>query len=509
MRHLPSWMILGALVLLFVAAQFIRSTGSAPADDATDAKKPPLFQGWPDPKVVLVLTGLLDGYMEPCGCSGKENLQGGLSRRDSFLGTLADKKWPVVPMDVGGIVKRFGKQSELKYQVIMVDGLTKMGYKAIGFGPADLRLSAIELLPIVGGGATPVVSANIGLLQFDAQTVPYFKVIEAGGKKIGVTSIVGDEYRRPFVNAADGQSVDSDIKSKPADQAIAEVLPRLQAAKCDVLVLLSHATIAESQALAKKFPQFNVVVSAGGADVPPAEAAFVPGTKTRLIEVGHKGMYAIALGLYDDLNQIRYERVPLDSRFDESKRMKQPMAGLQDGLKALGLEGLGVKPLQHLSGKTFVGSKVCGDCHTKAYAIWEQTPHAHALETLVKLDPSREFDPECISCHVTGWEPQKFYPFVGGYLSQAKTPLLAGNGCENCHGPGSKHAAAEAGEIKASDADVKRFRDEMRLSLATPESRRKAIDNCLQCHDIDNSIGFKNGDAFDAYWEKVKHKGKD
>jgi hypothetical protein len=31
----------------------------------------------------------------------------------------------------------------------------------------------------------------------------------------------------------------------------------------------------------------------------------------------------------------------------------------------------------------------------------------------------------------------------------------------------------------------------------------------LQCHDIDNSIGFKGGDAFDAYWEKVKHSGTD
>jgi hypothetical protein len=499
-RHLPSWMILGALVLLFVAAQFVRLTQSAPAGDVADAKKAPLFQGWPDPKVVLVLTGLVDGYMEPCGCSGKENLQGGLSRRDSFLVTLAEKKWPVVPMDLGGIVKRFGKQAELKYQA-MVDGLTKMGYKAIGFGPADLRLSAIELLPIVGGDETPFVSANVGLLQFDEQTVPFFKVIEAGGKKIGVTSVLGDEYRRTVS--------DSEIKAKPADQAIAEVLPRLQAAKCDVLVLLSHATIAESQALAKKFPQFHVVVSAGGADVPPAEPAFVPGTKTRLIEVGHKGMYAIVLGLYDDPNQVRYERVPLDTRFGDSKRMTQTMAGLQDQLKELGLEGLGIKPALHRSGKTFVGSNVCGDCHTKAHAIWKETPHAHALETLVKADPSREFDAECLSCHVTGWDPQKFFPFVGGYLSREKTPLLAGNGCENCHGPGSKHAAAEAGEIKASDADLTRFREEMRLSLATPESRRKAIDNCLQCHDIDNSIGFKNGDAFDAYWEKVKHKGKD
>ena len=37
-----------------------------------------------------------------------------------------------------------------------------------------------------------------------------------------------------------------------------------------------------------------------------------------------------------------------------------------------------------------------------------------------------------LSCHVTGWDPQRFHPFVGGYDSQQKTPQLADNGCENC-----------------------------------------------------------------------------
>jgi hypothetical protein len=258
---------------------------------------------------------------------------------------------------------------------------------------------------------------------------------------------------------------------------------------------LSNASRAESESLAKKFPQFQIVVSAGGADEPPAEASLVPDTKTRLIEVGHKGMYAIVLGLYEDPQQIRYQRVPLDSRFGDSKRMIKVMSNYQDQLKQLGLEGLGLKPQKHPSGR--------------AYAIWKDTPHAHALETLEKLEPSRQFDAECLSCHVTGWEPQKFIPLTGGYLSMAKTPLLGGNGCENCHGPGSAHVAAELGEGKVTPAEISRFRSEMRLSLATKEGRRKVIDGCLQCHDIDNSIGFKNGDAFDSYWPKVKHSGKE
>ena len=49
---------------------------------------------------------------------------------------------------------------------------------------------------------------------------------------------------------------------------------------------------------------------------------------------------------------------------------------------------------------------------TKAYEVWSKTPHAHATDSLVKPPNSRgniarHFDPECLSCHVTGWDPQQ------------------------------------------------------------------------------------------------------
>jgi len=97
-----------------------------------------VFADWPKPRAVLVLTGELDGYIEPCGCTGKENQKGGLSRRRNFLQSLESVGWEVVPLDLGGQVKRFGKQTEAKYQSI-VDGLRSMRYAAVGFGPGDDR----------------------------------------------------------------------------------------------------------------------------------------------------------------------------------------------------------------------------------------------------------------------------------------------------------------------------------------------------------------------------------
>ena len=59
-----------------------------------------------------------------------------------------------------------------------------------------------------------------------------------------------------------------------------------------------------------------------------------------------------------------------------------------------------------------------------------------------------------MSCHATGWNPQKFYPYKTGLINIAKQADLAGNGCENCHGPGSAHVAMEklegVDEVKTS-----------------------------------------------------------
>ena len=118
------------------------------------------------------------------------------------------------------------------------------------------------------------------------------------------------------------------------------------------------------------------------AEEPPAHPATIDGTKTQFVELGSKGKYAIVLGLFDDGKtlSVRDQRVPLDARFGESPRMKQMLAAYQDQLKESGLEGLGLKPTAKGDGRSkFVGSKVCGDCHSKAFAIWKKTPHAKAL----------------------------------------------------------------------------------------------------------------------------------
>ena len=162
-----------------------------------------IFTDWATPQAVIVVTGELDGYIEPCGCTGKENQKGGLSRRQNFLRAISASGWPLVTVDVGNQVKRFGRQTEAKFQSI-VDGLRAMHYSAVGFGPGDLRLPAEELVAAVaavGDQPTPFVSANVGLLGLDAGITPTFRVVEAGGLKIGITSVIGDKEVDRIKNA--------------------------------------------------------------------------------------------------------------------------------------------------------------------------------------------------------------------------------------------------------------------------------------------------------------------
>jgi formate-dependent nitrite reductase cytochrome c552 subunit len=84
-------------------------------------------------------------------------------------------------------------------------------------------------------------------------------------------------------------------------------------------------------------------------------------------------------------------------------------------------------------------------------------------------------------------------PFQSGFLGLEATPHLTGNGCENCHGPGGAHVAAEAGKDAALQAKLRQL---MHLDLANAEQAA-----CRKCHDHDNSPEFK----FETYWPQIEH----
>ena len=104
---------------------------------------------WPKPKLAMIVTGMEEGYIEPCGCAGLDRMKGGMSRRHTLFQELRHKGWPVVGLDVGGLVQGFGPQAEQKFQTL-VEGKRTMGYNAIALGTDDLRLPATLLASLAG-----------------------------------------------------------------------------------------------------------------------------------------------------------------------------------------------------------------------------------------------------------------------------------------------------------------------------------------------------------------------
>jgi hypothetical protein len=477
------------------AAQPGPSAAASP-DAATGSGQEPLFVGWPRPTLALLITGQQSGYIEPCGCTGLTNQKGGLVRRYSSKRQLEEQGWEVVALDVGNQVRRFGRQAE----IVRAEADRSILHLLESFGrhlKLDLRLSSGELIAITadeGDSGTPFVCANAAII--DRSLTPRFQVIEAAGKKIGVTAVLGTDELAKIAS--------DEIIKQPPEQALREVWQELDKQGCDLYVLLAHASLQESAELAQQVPHFDVVVTAGGAGEPTYDAEKIAGTSAVMVQVGTKGMHVGVIGIFDDPNRpLRYQRVPLDARFPDAPEMLQLLASYQDQLKVAGLEGLGVKPIPYPTDRQFVGSDACLECHDGDYAIWKKTSHGHALDSLThpgeRSEVPRHFDPECISCHVVGWNPQKYLPYVSGYLSLEQTPHLHHVGCESCHGPGSAHVAAEKGEGNPTQENIDWYREEVRLPLAEAEKK------CMECHDYDNSPDFHAVGAFERYWKKVEH----
>ena len=177
-----------------------------------------------------------------------------------------------------------------------------MGYEGVTLGPSDLKLPAGELLAMVVNDPnkpSPFVSANVGLFAFDAGMLSPYRIVAAGGRKIGITGVLGKSFQKQVIN--------NDVVMSDPETALKAILPEMQK-KADYLVLLANADMKESTELAEKFPQFNVVVTAGGEAEPPAKPLWLNGGKTCLVEVGEKGMNAVVLGLFPGGKPMRYQR---------------------------------------------------------------------------------------------------------------------------------------------------------------------------------------------------------
>ena len=143
------------------------------------------------------MTGQQHGYLEPCGCTGLDRQKGGIIRRDTLLTQLKDRGWSVVPLDVGNQVRRTGRQAEIQFRVT-ANAFKTMGYKAVTLGFDDLHLNSAGLVQVaasddVAKNPGMFISANTSI--YDPSFWPVAQVVEVGGRKIGITAYLGEEFQ--------------------------------------------------------------------------------------------------------------------------------------------------------------------------------------------------------------------------------------------------------------------------------------------------------------------------
>lgn len=117
---------------------------------------------------------------------------------------------------------------------------------------------------------------------------------------------------------------------------------------------------------------------------------------------------------------------------------------------------------------SYVGIDGCKTCHVSEKAFWDKTSHAGAYATL--SSQSKEFNLDCVGCHVTGYDRP-------GGSSVTHVERLTNVQCEVCHGPGSIHAA--------------------KPTVAMPFPR-PAPDSCVTCHHSPHVEGFDAASKMNA-----------
>jgi len=163
---------------------------------------------------------------------------------------------------------------------------------------------------------------------------------------------------------------------------------------------------------------------------------------------------------------------------------------------------------------TYVGTKQCKICHNtkdmgEIWNTWKSEPHSKALETLgneeskavaqkLNLAKPPAEAPECLSCHLTAYDPK-----TG--TQPEKLVKEEAVQCESCHGPASLHLP-DAKKYKAGDKSIKMDAH----IIAKPD-----VKTCEKCHNEKSPTwkpdrytlpdGTKKGFDFTQAWEKVKH----
>jgi len=362
------------------------------------------------PSVVILYTGGTKSHLEPCGCYQEQS--GGLPRRAYLVSEIRKHGIPTLLVDAGDI---FDGTEDIDFQRCQVNlkAMSAMGYDAIALNQNDRNYGDAYLIEQRAAASFPFLGEN-GIYTQAAVV-----------KTVGELSIV-----------LTSTSTESDLPN--ADVSIAlGTHPSEQLSNTDILISperMEHRQRTDG-------PLWVGSTSEG---------------KTL-------GFLALWINADGKLSRHHAAQLALTGDVPEDESVRQLLtdfyqkAAQSSEHKPLFAE----QRLEQDPQNGYVSATACQRCHEQEYLQWSATRHAFAFETLLKKE--RYFDPNCVSCHTTG------FGYQTGFQIGDETSAFKGVQCETCHGPGKQHV----GNPKKSN-----IRSGEDTSL------------CLTCHDTKHSPGF-------------------
>ncbi len=362
------------------------------------------------PSVVILYTGGTKSHLEPCGCYQEQS--GGLPRRAHLVEQIRQYGFPTLLVGAGNIFDGT-EEIDAKRCEVNLKAMSAMGYDAVALSQADISYGDAYLSQQRAAAAFPFLTAK------------------------------EKDFTQPFVTKQVGQHTIAFVADAIQEQTVSQA---------DVVVALgTHETS----------KHIDIVIQPDEIETRKSEdGTLYVGSKPEGKTLGFLALWVNSAG---ELTQHHATQLALTGDVPEVESVRQLLTDFYQGIAQTSEhKPLFAKQLLEQQAKNgYVSASACQDCHEQEYFQWSATRHAFAFETLLKKE--RYFDPNCVSCHTTG------FGYQTGFQIGDETSTLKGVQCETCHGPGKQHVA------NPKKANIRRAAE---TSL------------CLECHDTKHSPGF-------------------
>jgi hypothetical protein len=370
---------------------------------------------------------------------------------------------PVILVDAGDMMGR-QNQEQREQSHFLAEMTSSFGYDAIGLGEMDLNYGLDYLRDLIKEYGLPFVSANVRDSISGEPILPTHLIVERGGLRFAITSVLDPELPIKTMSAQDPQLIVDDPVA-----TLRDLVPQLRE-QADTVILLSHTGDKKAQDLLKEIDGIDVTV-VGHAYRTFQNERVVSGSLflSAVYEGRNIGRADLQLDQDGQVQAFTVNVKELGSDIEEDPDMLAKVEAFKKHLDEFRQSLRGAhKQTKGAATESYLGEHTCAKCHDDVWQVVSQSPHRKALLSLQTKGQSD--NPECLVCHVVGYE------FINGYDTQPPHNRLGNVQCEACHGYGTMHS-----------------RDGRMLTMAR--------ESCTTCHDEKNSPNFD----YTSYWHKIAH----